>query len=98
MKDFLKANGGDPCIDSVVRGRYCPDLTTPTTFYHAASVTKEFGDKLEFTLGVTNIFDTPPPRVSVLNGSTISMIGPVVSASQYDFIGRRVFFNVSKRF
>jgi hypothetical protein len=33
-----------------------------------------------------------------LNGSTISMIGPVVSASQYDFIGRRVFFNVSKRF
>jgi iron complex outermembrane receptor protein len=98
MKDFLRANGDDPCIDSVVRGRYCPDLTTPTTFYHAASVTKEFGDKLEFTLGVTNIFDTPPPRVSVLNGSTISMIGPVVSASQYDFIGRRVFFNVSKRF
>jgi iron complex outermembrane receptor protein len=100
LDDFLEDNGGDRCIDSALRGRYCPDLTTKTTFFHNASVTRTIGDNenFELTLGVANIFDKPPPRVSVLNGSQISMIGPVVSASQYDFRGRRFFLNVRRRF
>src|SRR3546814_9063777 len=42
--DFLDRNGGDPCLDSFrpddpsvpLRGRYCPKLKAPTTFYHNA--------------------------------------------------------------
>ncbi|HUE78439.1 MAG TPA: TonB-dependent receptor [Sphingomicrobium sp.] len=105
--DFLEDNGGDPCIDSVnvvtgedLRGRYCPDLKAPTRFYHNVSVTRSIGDQdqFEMTLGIANLFDTSPPRVSVLNGGQISMIGPVVSASQYDLLGRRFFLNVTRRF
>lgn len=111
MEDFLEDNGDDPCIDSFnniadpnvngtpLYGRYCPDLTAPTKFFHNVSVSREVGPgNFELTLGVANLFNTKPPRVSVLNGGQISMIGPVVSASQYDFLGRRFFLNVRRRF
>jgi len=46
-----------------------------------------------------NIFDTKPPRVSTIGGGGLpAEIGPVVGTSQYDFLGRRVFFNISKKF
>jgi iron complex outermembrane receptor protein len=100
---YLERNGGSLCNDaspSVIWGVYCVKLTVPATFYHSVSVTKElprFG--LEMTLGMRNIFDTRPPRVSTIGGAGIpSLIGPVVGTSQYDFLGRRVFFNISKKF
>jgi len=109
VEDFLEDNGGDRCIDSFntdnpagdlpIYGRYCPDLTTPTTFYHNISISQEIGDGMfDITAGISNLFDTRPPRVSVLNGGQISLLGPVVSASQYPFVGRRAFINVSTRF
>lgn len=98
VKDFLEDNGGDPCITAVGRGTYCPDLTAPAVFYHNFSVTKEIGERFQLTLGVSNLFNTRPPRVSVLNGGEISMLGPVVAASQYGFVGRRAFLNVSTKF
>lgn len=98
VQDFLEDNGGDRCIDSTLYGRYCPDLTASATFYHNVSITQEVGDRFDITLGVSNLFDTRPPRVSVLNGGEISMLGPVVAASQYSFVGRRAFLNVSAKF
>ncbi|QZH75493.1 MAG: TonB-dependent receptor [Erythrobacter sp.] len=109
VEDFLEATGGDPCLDSFntdnpagdlpIYGRYCPDLTTPTTFYHNFSLTQEIADgRAAITAGVSNIFNTRPPRVSVLNGGQISLLGPVVAASQYSFVGRRAFVNVSLNF
>lgn len=98
-EDFLEDNDGDPCIQNTVAyGTYCPDLTTPTVFYHNASVSYDFMDGFEITAGVSNIFDRRPPRVSVFNGAQISMLGPVVAASQYSFIGRRAFINVTADF
>ena len=96
--DFLNSNGGEPCITSAVYGTYCPKLTTPMTFYHNISLTQEIGERFDITVGMSNIFDTRPPRVSVLNGGQISTLGPVVAASQYPFVGRRVFVNVSAKF
>ena len=98
-EDFLEDNAGDPCFQNIVAyGTYCPDLTTPTVFYHNASVSYEFMDGLSLTAGVSNIFDRRPPRVSVLNGSQITTLGPVIAASQYSFVGRRAFINVSVDF
>jgi iron complex outermembrane receptor protein len=75
------------------------DVKTPATFYHAVSVSKEVKDNYEFTLGVSNLFNTRPPRVSTIGGVGIpALIGPVVGTSQYDFLGRRLFVNVSKKF
>jgi iron complex outermembrane receptor protein len=98
VEDFLEDNGGSPCIDSTLRGRYCPDLTTPTVFYHNASLTHDINEQMAITFGLSNILNRRPPRVSVLNGGQISMIGPVVAASQYSFVGRRAFVNVSTKF
>lgn len=97
--DFLNDNGGNPCITTTVYGTYCPDLTAPTTFYHNISVTQDIaGGDFKITAGVSNLFDTRPPRVSVLNGNQITMLGPVMYASQYGFAGRRAFINVSSKF
>ncbi len=98
VQDFLNRNGGNPCITSLTRGVYCPVLTTKATFYHNLSLTQEIGDRFDITLGVSNLFDTRPPRVSVLNGGQITTLGPVAYASQYSFVGRRAFLNVSTKF
>ncbi|WP_300974751.1 TonB-dependent receptor [Sphingomonas sp. LHG3406-1] len=80
----------------VLRGTYCPKVTTPTVLYHAASITKEI-EGFDFTLGVSNLFDKKPPRVSVLNGGTISTLGQAAAVSQYDWLGRRFFVNVTAK-
>ncbi|MFM5886447.1 MAG: TonB-dependent receptor domain-containing protein [Novosphingobium sp.] len=98
QQDLLDDNGGDPCITSTIYGTYCPNVTAPAVFYHNISLTKEIADKFTITAGVSNLFDTHPPRVSVLNGGEISMLGPVIAASQYGFAGRRAFINVSAEF
>jgi len=98
LQDLLNDNGGNACINSLIYGRYCPDVTTPATFYHNASLTQEIGDRFDITIGMSNLFNTRPPRVSVLNGQQITTLGPVVAASQYPFVGRRAFINVSAKF
>lgn len=100
---YKARHGGSLCRDenpSVIWGNFCVRLKVPNTFYHSASVTKEFKEQgLQLTAGVRNIFDTRPPRVSTIGGGGLpSLIGPVVGTSQYDFIGRRVFLNLSKKF
>ncbi|MEO8723828.1 MAG: TonB-dependent receptor [Sphingobium sp.] len=96
--DYRDDNGGNTCFTSAIYGRYCPKLTIPTVFYHNVSISQEVAKRFTITLGVSNIFDTRPPRVSVFNGSEISMIGPVVAASQYSLVGRRAFVNVTSKF
>lgn len=108
--DFQRANGG-PCLTSTnpndgtglpavpIYGTYCPDLTAQATFYHNISVSQDIADgAFRITAGISNLFDTRPPRVSVLNGGQISTLGPVIAASQYPFAGRRAFINVSANF
>jgi iron complex outermembrane recepter protein len=91
-------NGGEDCIDSALRGTYCPIVSTDAVFYHNISITQNVADRFSITFGLSNIFDTRPPRVSVLNGGQIGTLGPVVATSQYSFIGRRGFINVSTKF
>ena len=83
--------------DPVLRGTYCPKVSTPTVLYHAASFTKEIDDRFDFTLGVSNLFDKKPPRVSVLNGGVIGTLGQAAAVSQYDWLGRRFFVNVTAK-
>jgi len=67
----------------------------PAITYHAVSLTRDIGDRYRFTLGVANLLDQAPPRVSTVFNGGISTIGQVpVFGSQYDYLGRRVFFNV----
>ncbi|MCZ8370157.1 MAG: TonB-dependent receptor [Porphyrobacter sp.] len=99
LRSFNNQGTADTSDDLPVYGVYCPDLDVAATFYHNISVTQEIADgRFTITAGVSNLFDTRPPRVSVLNGGTISTLGPVAAVSQYDFVGRRGFINVSTKF
>jgi len=109
-KEWRANHGGTLCTDSVgtaldgtdtnvpVYGHYCVDVKVPTAWYHNASITKEIGKNLEATVGMRNVFDKRPPKVSLFGTGSPLTIGPVVATSQYDFLGRRMFFSVSKKF
>lgn len=100
VQDYLDDNGGERCVNTTIYGRFCPDLTVPTVFYHNASITQDINERFSITFGMSNILDRRPPRVSIsgFNGSQISTLGPVIAASQYSFVGRRAFINVSSKF
>ena len=99
-KQFIEDNG-DTCNLSVnaqllYGGEYCYDVTTQATFYHSASVTHRFfEDRFEITGGISNIFDTKPPRIST---AAVQNIGQVPAVSQYDWLGRRFFISAKARF
>jgi iron complex outermembrane receptor protein len=95
--DFLEANGAS-CVFSATRERtYCPDLTAPMTFYHSISATKEIED-WTITLGIANLTDQAPPRMSVQNLGEVSTVGQSPFTSNYDYQGRRGFLSVTKKF
>lgn len=94
--DFIRANG-DLCLTDVIRGEYCVDAKAEQTIYHNVSVTRKFGEALQVTAGVSNLFDEHPPAVTTITGE-ISTIGTSVFASNYDLVGRRIFANVKASF
>lgn len=99
LRSFNNQGTASTADDLPIYGVYCPDLDVPAVFYHNISITQEIADgRFTITAGVSNLFDTRPPRVSVLNGGNISTLGPVAAVSQYDFVGRRGFINVSTKF
>ncbi|MDZ7645560.1 MAG: TonB-dependent receptor [Woeseiaceae bacterium] len=75
------------------------DLSAEATMYHSLSVTREFESGYTARLGVSNVLDEEPPRMtSYGTGSEVDVLGQVVFYSQYDWFGRRYFLNVSKDF
>jgi iron complex outermembrane recepter protein len=76
----------------------CAKLSVPATFYHSLSLSREIGDNFRITAGVTNLFDTRPPRVSNVGGDGVNQLGDGVLYSQYDLLGRRGFVNLNIRY
>lgn len=71
-------------------------LDADAVWYHAFSVSKYFRDEtLKTTLGVRNAFDKDPPRVTTLSLGELQTTGYSAFYSQYDYFGRRVFFNLT---
>jgi iron complex outermembrane receptor protein len=94
-QNLRNANAGQICPFSRIRGgNVCPVYRLDAQFYHSASVTRDIGDRFALTLGVRNIFDTTPPRVSGAFGPISPIGNSPIFGSQYDFIGRRAFVNV----
>ncbi|MEZ5893712.1 MAG: TonB-dependent receptor [Parvularculaceae bacterium] len=104
LADFTEATGSvDGCgiTDDVHDGPYCVDLVAERTIYHSFSLSKTFSDeKFTVILGVANLFDKEPPRISEsgANRETMSNLGAVPYQSQYDFVGRRAFLNLQMAF
>jgi iron complex outermembrane receptor protein len=75
------------------------DLKAEATTYHSLSASYEFGEGYTARLGVANVLDELPPRMTNQGTSgEVSVLGQVSFYSQYDWLARRYFFNVSKNF
>ncbi len=72
-------------------------LSTDSVVYHNISVAVEPDEGLNVRLGVSNVLDEKPPLVTALSGE-FDTVGNVALYSQYDFFGRTVFLNVTKKF
>jgi iron complex outermembrane recepter protein len=83
---------------AIYPGGVCYDLSIPMTFYHSFSLTREIGENFRITAGISNLFDTRPPRVSNVGGDGINQLGDGVLYSQYDLLGRRGFINLNLRY
>jgi iron complex outermembrane recepter protein len=107
LEDYRDSNAGAICQTSLFRpgvpleqavlgGRrqICPDVRLSPTDYHTVSVSRRFGDRLQLTVGVRNLFDAEPPRASTAFGGVSSLGQSPIFASQYDYLGRRFFLNI----
>jgi len=75
------------------------DLKAEATTYHSISGSYEFENGLIARLGVANVLDELPPRMTNQGtGNEVTVLGQVAFYSQYDWLARRYFFNVSKSF
>ncbi len=76
-------------------------LETDMVMYHSASVTRDFEDS-GFTalFGVSNIFDEEPPQLSNIGdvSGEVTTVGNAAFYSQYDWIGRNFYLNLTKTF
>lgn len=69
---------------------------TPDYFLHSASVTySDTASKWKATIGVRNLADKKPPMIS---SGYYNRVGNAPLYSGYDYLGRRIFVNVSKSF
>ena len=75
------------------------DLKAEQVTYHSFSASYQFDNGFMARLGVANVFDETPPRLTAQGtGNEVRVIGKVAFYSQYDWLARRFFLNVSKEF
>ncbi len=97
-EDWLEDNA-DLCPSySTYPSEVCLDLTADATFYHSVSVTRDFAEHFRITAGISNLFDTQPPRTSQVGGDGIRQFGLGNFYSQYDLIGRSAFVNFNVQY
>jgi len=71
-------------------------LRTEAVTYHTISASREFGDSVNVTAGIRNLFGEEPPNVS--SSGQAQRVGATDFSSNYDVIGREFFFNITKSF
>lgn len=80
----------DPATEQFYRDNYL--LDTKDYFLHNASVQFDVSDRFEFTVGVRNLFDKAPPRIT---SGIFNAVGNAPLYSGYDLVGRSFFANVN---
>lgn len=82
----------DEALAQAYRDSYI--LEVPDYFLHSASVQFDVSKDFEFTVGVRNMFDKQPPRIS----AAVTTIGNAPLYSSYDYTGRNFFVNTNFKF
>jgi iron complex outermembrane receptor protein len=76
------------------------DLKAEKYFNHGASVQFRIKDMGQITMGVNNLFNKLPPRISSFPTSDgqFTRIGNYFNSSNYDLVGRSFFINATRSF
>ncbi|MFT5501092.1 MAG: iron complex outermembrane receptor protein [Woeseiaceae bacterium] len=75
------------------------DLIAEATIYHNLSASYNFDNGLVLRGGVANVLDELPPRMTNQGtGSEVDVLGAVAFYSQYDWLARRYFLQLSMDF
>jgi iron complex outermembrane receptor protein len=75
------------------------DLIAEATVYHSLSASYDFENGIVARLGVANLLDQDPPRLTSLGtGNEVDVLGKAAFYSQYDWLGRRFFVNLTMGF
>ena len=71
------------------------DLKADAVMYHSLSGSYMFDNGLTARVGVANMLDEKPPRMTARGtGNEVNILGEVAFYSQYDWLGRRYFVNL----
>ena len=71
------------------------DLKADSVMYHSLSGSYMFDNGLTARVGVANMLDEKPPRMTARGtGNEVNILGEVAFYSQYDWLGRRYFVNL----
>ena len=91
---------GRPAPGATFVGCLDGDLTANVYITHGASVRWNWRNVGQFTIGMNNVFNRKPPIISTYGSSAGSYprIGNYFNSSNYDFLGRSIFANVTKTF
>lgn len=75
------------------------DLKADSVVYHSLSGSYDFSNGLTARLGVANVADEKPPRMTARGTSNeVDVLGKSAFYSQYDWLGRRFFVNLTMNF
>ncbi len=75
------------------------DLKAEAVTYHSLSASYEFDQGIIARLGVANLLDEEPPQLTGQStAGEVDTLGRVAFYSQYDWLGRRFFLNLTKIF
>jgi iron complex outermembrane receptor protein len=75
------------------------DLVADAIAYHSLSAAYNFDNGLTARVGVANLLDEEPPRLTSLGtGNEVDVLGKAAFYSQYDWLGRRYFVNLTMNF
>lgn len=95
---FIEAEGQSTVVDSlgIVRDT---KLKAESVIYHSLSASYAWDNGLTALLGMANVTDEKPPRMTSWRTSNeVDVVGQSAFYSQYDWLGRRVFLNVKMEF
>ncbi len=75
------------------------DLIAEETTYHNVSAMYTFENGITVRGGIANVFDELPPRVTAQGtGNEVDVVGKVAFYSQYDWLARRFFLDLTMDF
>lgn len=75
------------------------DLKADSVMYHSLSGSYMFDNGITARIGVANLTDERPPRMTARStGNEVNVLGEVAFYSQYDWLMRRYFLNVTMEF